>query len=90
MLTLSREYLTLISAFAPVFTKRIWQHPQVLLVGAILAPGKRTVTAALRMMGLSGGLHFQTYHRVIEPGSESHLLVSQWQAAAVHSLGADS
>ena len=45
---LSAEYLTLILAFAPVFTKRVWQHVQVLLVGAILAPGKRTVTAALR------------------------------------------
>jgi hypothetical protein len=51
MLALSREYLALISAFAPVFTKRIWQHVQVLLAGAILAPGKRTVMAALRMMG---------------------------------------
>jgi hypothetical protein len=77
MLTLSREYLTLISAFAPVFTNRVWQHVQVLLIGAILAPGKRTVTAALRVMGLSDGKHFQTYHRVLNRAVWSSLEVSR-------------
>jgi len=62
MPTLSTEYLTLILMFAPVFTKRVWQHVQVLLMGAILSPGKRTVTAALRVMGLSDNRDFQTYH----------------------------
>jgi len=37
----------------------------VLLVGAILAPGKRTVTAALRAMGFAQEPHFQNYHRVL-------------------------
>jgi len=76
MLTLSRRYLTVISAFAPVFSKRVWQHAQVLLVGAILTPGRRTVTAALRMMGLSGDWHFQTYHRVLNRAVWSSLEVS--------------
>jgi hypothetical protein len=39
-----------ISVFAPLFTERVWQHVQTLLGGALLAPGKRTVSAALRMM----------------------------------------
>lgn len=64
MLTLPSEYVTLIQAFAPIFSKRIWQHLQVLVIGAILAPGKRTVTAVLRIMGLSQEKHFQNYHRV--------------------------
>jgi hypothetical protein len=38
MPTLSTDYLTLILAFAPVFAKSVWQHVQVLLAGAILAP----------------------------------------------------
>jgi hypothetical protein len=76
MPTLSTEYLTLILAFAPVFTKRIWRHVQVLLTGAILAPGKRTVTAALRVMGLSEEKHFQTYHRVLNRAVWSSLEVS--------------
>ena len=77
MPTLSTEYLTLILAFAPVFTKRVWQHVQILLTGAILAPGKRTVTAALRVMGLSDERHFQTYHRVLNRAVWSSLEVSR-------------
>ena len=77
MLTLSKEYLTLISRFAPVFSRRVWQHVQVLLVGAIFAPGKRTVTAVLRIMGLSGDRHFQTYHRVLNRAVWSSLEVSR-------------
>ena len=40
------------SSFAPLFSARVWPHAQVLLTGAILAPGKRTVRALLRVMGL--------------------------------------
>jgi hypothetical protein len=65
MLTMPSELTSLIVAFAPLFSKPVWQHVQVLLVGAILAPGKRTVTSALRVCGLSHERHFQTYHRVL-------------------------
>ena len=77
MLTLPSNYSTLISTFAPVFSKRVWQHAQVLLQGAILAPGKRTVTAVLRVMGLSDERHFQTYHRVLNRAVWSSLEVSR-------------
>jgi hypothetical protein len=87
---LSKDYLTLISAFAPVFSKRVWQHVQVLLVGAILAPGKRTVTAVLRMMGLSNDQHFQTYHRVLNRAVWSGLEVSHiLQRMLVGTFGAE-
>jgi len=95
---LSTEYLTLIVAFAPIFTKRVWQHMQVLLTGAILAPGKRTVTAALRVMGLSDDRHFQTYHRVLNRAVWSSLqasrillgiLVSTFAATGTIVLGLD-
>lgn len=65
MLTLPEEFVTLMTTFAPLLTKRVWQHAQLLLVGAILAPGKRTVTAALRVMGLAQAKSFQQYHRVL-------------------------
>ena len=65
MLTLPIEFINLMTPFAPLFSGRVWQHAQVLLVGAILAPGQRTVTAALRVMGLSQTKRFQTYHRVL-------------------------
>ena len=59
------EYTTILTAFAQLFSKRVWQHVQILLLGAILAPGQRTVTAILRIMGLSGEKHFQNFHRVL-------------------------
>lgn len=59
------EFMNLIVAFAPLFSKPVFAHTKVLLQGAILAPGKRTVTSALRIMGKSQEKHFQTYHRVL-------------------------
>jgi hypothetical protein len=46
---LSQECPALSAAFAPIFSRRAWRHVHVLLVGAILAPGQRTVTAPLRV-----------------------------------------
>jgi hypothetical protein len=62
---LRSEYTTILKAFAGFFSKRIWQRVQILLWGAILAPGQRTVTAILRIMGLSADKHFQNFHRVL-------------------------
>lgn len=59
------DYLNLIQLFAPHFSKLVWEHARVLLIGAVLVPGQRTVTAVLRIMGLSEEKHFQTYHRVL-------------------------
>lgn len=54
-----------LALFAPVFSRRIWSRAQVLLIGAILAPGARTVAAALRVMGLAEQRSFPSYHRVL-------------------------
>ena len=51
--------------FAPLFTERVWRHVQVLLDGAILTPGKRTVTSVLRVVGLGQERRFHKYHRVL-------------------------
>lgn len=77
MPTLPTEYLTLIAVFVPLFSKRIWACAEVLLIGAIVAPGKRTVTAALRVMGLSECRHFQNYHRVLNRAAWSSLQASR-------------
>lgn len=63
--------------FAPLFSKRVWEHAQVLLVGAILAPGKRTVTAVLRVLGLEQEPHFQQYHRVLNRARWSSVAVAR-------------
>jgi hypothetical protein len=77
MLTLPAELMNMIIALAPLFSNRVWGHVTVLLVGAILAPGKRTVTAALRVMGLSQEEHFQNYHRVLNRAAWSPLAASR-------------
>jgi hypothetical protein len=77
MLTLPNEYLTLVLAFAPVFSKRIWNHVQILLLGAILTPNQRTVTAVLRIMGLSQDKHFQNYHRLLNRAVWSSRAISR-------------
>ena len=48
-----------------MLSKRVWEWAKVLLIGAILAPGERTVTAILRVMGQSREQQFQNYHRVL-------------------------
>ena len=68
MPTLPNDYLNLIREFAPYFSNLVWQHAQVLLLGAILAPGQRTVAAVLRIVGLSAERQFQAYHRVLNRG----------------------
>jgi DDE superfamily endonuclease len=65
MPTLPAELLQLIVSFAPLFTKPTWKNAKVLLLGALLATGKRTVTACLRAVGLGQEKCFQNYHRVL-------------------------
>jgi hypothetical protein len=65
MLMVPKEFASFLTIVAPLCTTRVWPHVQGLLVGAILAPGTRTVTAALRVMGLAHVQACQPYHRVL-------------------------
>lgn len=78
MQTLPAELLELIVVFQPLFTKPVWEHVKVLVLGALLQRGKRTVTACLRVVGLSGEKAFQKYHRVLNRASWS-----AWQASRI-------
>ena len=62
---LPARFAAIIIAFAPLFVHRSWRHAQVLLIGALLAPGQRTVASLLRIAGLSRERHFVNYHRVL-------------------------
>lgn len=77
MLTLPTEIMLVLTPFMQVFSRRIWDWAQVLVVGAVLAPGKRTVTAILQVMGLKDERQYQNYHRVLNRASWSALAVSQ-------------
>jgi hypothetical protein len=76
MPALQAEYITILVAFERLFSQRIWKHAKTLLIGAILSPAERTVTAALRVMGLSMEKHFQNYHRVLNRATWSSLEAS--------------
>lgn len=77
MLILPPEIMTVLMPFTQAFSPRIWDWAQTLLVGAILAPGKRTVTATLRVLGLKDDPQYQNYHRVLNRAKWSGLQVSQ-------------
>jgi hypothetical protein len=64
-----------LSVFRPCFSTPVWKHILVLLAGAVLAPGKRTVTQALRVMGLADEPSFRRYHEVLSR--------ARWDARAV-------
>jgi hypothetical protein len=66
-----------LAPFAPLFSKRLWRHVQVLVAGAILAPGCRTVSSALRAMGLDQEKRFHRYHRVLNRARWSSREVSR-------------
>src|SRR5215510_14034281 len=77
MLALPITLSSAIGVLAPVFSRPVWQHVKVLLAGAVLAPGQRTVTAILRMMGRSAAPDLQTYHRVLNRAVWSPLTASR-------------
>lgn len=57
--------MNFVIAFAPLFSKPVFARVKVLVTGAILSPGSRTVANVLRVMGLSGERNFQQFHRVL-------------------------
>jgi len=65
MLSIPQEIRIVLFAFAPLFSTPVWQNATVLAIGAILCVGKRTVTSALKVMGLQHEKRFANYHRVL-------------------------
>ena len=71
MRTLPTTMVQVLAPFVPLFSERVWAHVRLLLAGAILAPGKRTVASALRAVGLQQERRFCRYHRVLSRASWS-------------------
>ncbi len=65
MHTLPPKMVQALAPITPLFSKRVWRHAQLLLIGAIPAPGRTTVSSALRAMGLDQQKRFHRYHRVL-------------------------
>jgi hypothetical protein len=69
--------VALLLTFAPAFTRPTFAHALLLVYGAILAPGRRTVAAALRAVGPRDERRFTTYHRVLNRAAWSPLALSR-------------
>jgi hypothetical protein len=65
MITPAAEFVRVIIPFQKLFSKPVFRHVQLLVMGAVLAPGKRTVSAVLRIVGLKAEKNFHKYHRVL-------------------------
>jgi hypothetical protein len=77
MLNLPIWMITILTAFAPaIYGQTTWYKIEVMVAGAILATGKRTVSAVLRVMGLSGERNYPKYHQVLSRAVWSGLTVS--------------
>jgi len=63
--------------FAALFTRPTWRHVLVLVAGALLTPGRRTVTAALSIMGQRETGSFANFHRVLNRNRWSSRAVAQ-------------
>ena len=78
MLNLPRIVIDQIEPFAPCFYGvTTWMKAQILLIGAILTPGKRVVSEALRVMGLSESHQLAQYHQVLNRAVWSPLDLAQ-------------
>jgi hypothetical protein len=76
-MALPKKIIQVLRQFEEVFSERVWEWAKVLLIGAILAPGERTVAAILRVMGLSDDMQFQNYHRVLNRAKWSSRALSR-------------
>jgi hypothetical protein len=77
MLPLPEDMFALLAPFAPLFSRRVWRSVPVVVVGAIVAPGRRMVSSVLRAVGLAQIRRFQNYHRVLSRATWSSLKASR-------------
>ena len=77
MLTLPPEFQDAISVFSQTFRKNVWKKAQILLIGAIVCPGSRTICNLLRSVGLQNDRCFSKYHRFLNKDKWSAQYISK-------------
>src|SRR5438046_8971059 len=76
-MSLPSPIIAFLAHFEPLFTAPTWKKVVILLIGTVLARGRRTVTAALRQMGLQMDSPFSSFHQVLNSARWSPLAVSR-------------
>jgi hypothetical protein len=77
MTSLSPDILAILTPFAILFSQPAWKNALTLLFGTMLCRGKRTVCAALRVMGLENDTCFAKYHHILNRTRWSPLVGSK-------------
>jgi len=75
---LPERLLSRLAGLPRLFTRPTWRNVLLLVAGAILAPGKRTVTAALRILGREQENDFPIYHGMLNKAVWSSRAVAGW------------
>jgi hypothetical protein len=65
MNTFPIEFIEIIIQYQIMFSKPVFEHVKLMISGAILAPGKRTVSSVLQITGLGKEKNFHKFHRVL-------------------------
>jgi hypothetical protein len=76
-MSLPSSIVAVLAHFEPLFTAPTWKKVGTLLVGTLLARGRRTVTTALRQMGQQMNPQFSVFHHVLNRARWSPLEVSR-------------
>ena len=78
MPTLPEVIVTMLLPFEHLFDPRTWRKAQLLAVGAILSPGKRTVSAALNILRIGQHLGDRSARRLrrLSPGAQPRQVVA--------------
>lgn len=76
-MTLPSVILAVLACFESAFTTPTFEKAGWLVVGTLLARGRRTVAAALRYLGWQDRSNFNKYHHVLSRASWSGLKVSK-------------
>jgi DDE superfamily endonuclease len=76
-MSLSEPVMSVLCEFESVFSQPTWRQVHVLILGTLLARGRRTVTAALRQMGWDDASSFSLSHHVLNRARWSALALSR-------------
>ena len=74
---MSPLFARVLAAFQPLFSDQSWGNAQTLLIGTLLTRGRRTVSTALRSMGVHETGNFGKYHRFLNRAGWSARAVSR-------------
>ncbi len=77
MFSLPSEFLIFLNAFKQLFSKSVWNSAHILVMGTLLCQGNRTVSLALRTVGLENSRKFRNSHNVLSRAQWSSLAAAK-------------